>query len=171
MKELNMKKIYKATLEEAKDIIGKTLLNDEEYFKKYFKDQKDQLEDHSYEELTRYFTIVYHAHYLENDLENGLNDYQKECKEKGIYANWNLNRTDVDISLPLLLELLDKAKVVYQKNDYYLGDRVVSPTRQVFNVDRYKTLENRMNEGLDKVSLSDLLDQSPSLEEFKNHSK
>lgn len=71
----------------------------------------------------------------------------------------------------MLLELLDKAKVAYQKNDYYLGDRVVNSTRQVFNVDRYQTLANRMNEGLDKASLRDLLDESSSLEEFKNHSK
>ena len=161
----DMKKILKNTLKEAKYIIGNTLMNDKEYFNKYYKDQKDKLEDYTLEELTRYFSRVYHAYYLEDG--NELNEHQKEAKEKGIYLNWNLDRTeDVDINLPLLLKLLDKAGVIYEREHFYVGNDEISPTRRSYKIDRYATLSKREEMGMSKASLKDLLDES-TIEEAK----
>ena len=102
MNETEIKKTYKNTLKEAERVIKMTLLSDEDFFKKYV-ERESHRGGNDMEELTRWFEIVYHAH-VSADLQE-YTDFQRECVERGIYTNCNLDSTAKEISLLLLLVL------------------------------------------------------------------
>lgn len=165
MNETEIKKTYKNTLKEAERVIKMTLLSDKDFFKKYV-EREPHRGGNDMEELTRWFEIVYHAH-VSADLQE-YTDFQREC----VYTNWNLDRTDKEISLPLLLGILDKAGVVFERKRYRVDGDVLFPNRMIFQIDRYATKEKRKDEKY-QISAKDLLstDNVMSEEQYKHSIK
>ena len=171
MNETEIKKTYKNTLKEAERVIKMTLLSDEDFFKKYV-EREPHRGGNDMEELTRWFEIVYHAHVSADLPVEEYTDFQRECVERGIYTNWNLDRTDKEISLPLLLGILDKAGVVFERKRYRVDGDVLFPNRMIFQIDRYATKEKRKDEKY-QISAKDLLstDNVMSEEQYKHSIK